>query len=78
MSTILQHTLYAGLAPIILGFRGLFIAGLPIAVKDLTAVKGLPFTQGSLLFKDRIAQYDDPLVQRLEEKGAIIVGRAPY
>lgn len=39
-------------------------------------MKGLPFTQGSLLFKDRIATYDDPLVQRLEEKGAIIVGKA--
>jgi hypothetical protein len=30
--------------------------------------------QGVTVFKDRIASYDDPLVQRLEEQGAIIVG----
>lgn len=48
--------------------------GLPVAVKDLTAVKGLPFTQGSLLFKERVAQHNDPLAQRLEDKGAVIVG----
>ncbi|KAF6258940.1 amidase signature domain-containing protein [Scenedesmus sp. NREL 46B-D3] len=31
--------------------------------------------KGSLLYKDVIADHDDPLVQRLEEKGAIIVGK---
>lgn len=30
--------------------------------------------QGVSVFKDRIAAADDPLVQRLKEKGAIIVG----
>lgn len=30
--------------------------------------------QGVAMFKDRIAAADDPLVQRLKEKGTIIVG----
>ncbi|WIA30423.1 hypothetical protein OEZ86_000507 [Tetradesmus obliquus] len=52
-----------------------YLYGLPVAVKDLTAVKGLPFTRGSLLYKDVIADFDDALVQRLEQQGAIIVGK---
>eukprot|EP00775_Hariotina_reticulata_P011644 gene11644-11789_t len=52
-----------------------YLYGLPIAVKDVTAVKGLPFTEGSLLFKDRVADHDDPMVQQLELNGAIVVGK---
>lgn len=32
--------------------------GFPLAVKDLDAVAGLPFTQGSPVFRDRIAPAD--------------------
>ncbi|GFH30960.1 amidase domain-containing protein, partial [Haematococcus lacustris] len=52
------------------------LAGLPIVVKDLTAVAGLPFTQGSLLYKDCIAVADDPLVTALKAAGAIIIGKS--
>ncbi|KAK9820376.1 hypothetical protein WJX72_009650 [[Myrmecia] bisecta] len=53
-----------------------FLHGLPIVVKDLTAVKGVRFTMGSLLFKDNVALYDDPLVETLKANGAIVIGKS--
>ncbi|MDB5647469.1 amidase [Methylobacterium sp.] len=58
--------------------RGEFLGplhGFPLAVKDLDAVKGLPFTQGSPIFRDRIAAADSIMVKRLRRSGAIIVGK---
>ena len=49
--------------------------GLPIAVKDLQPVKGLPWTQGSPIFRDLIAPHDSIMVERLRGAGAIIVGK---
>lgn len=49
--------------------------GVPVAIKDLDNVEGVPTTSGSLLFEDRIAEEDDPMVSRLKEAGAIIVGK---
>ena len=48
--------------------------GLPMAIKDLIAVKGLPTTMGFVPFADNIASEDDPLVSRLRSAGAIIIG----
>ncbi|KAL3132404.1 hypothetical protein ABBQ32_008965 [Trebouxia sp. C0010 RCD-2024] len=52
-----------------------YLYGLPILVKDLTAVKGLPFTLGSRIYKDNIAATNDPLVDVLEDSGAIVLGK---
>jgi amidase len=49
--------------------------GFPHAVKDLMPVKGLPFTRGSLLFKDFIAPADAIVVERIKGAGAIIIGK---
>lgn len=49
--------------------------GVPVAIKDLDNVEGVPTTSGSLLFQDRIAEEDDPMVSRLKEAGAIIIGK---
>jgi amidase len=49
--------------------------GLPHAVKDLQAVKGLRFTQGSPIYKDRIAAADGLMVERLRKAGVIFVGK---
>ena len=51
--------------------RGI-LAGLPVPIKDLTDVAGVRSTQGSLIFKDRIAQTSDILVTHLEGNGAIV------
>ena len=48
------------------------LEGLPLAVKEDTAIKGKRQTVGSLIFENRIAQTTDPLVERLVKAGAII------
>jgi len=50
--------------------------GLPIAIKDLTPVKGVRFTQGSPIYSDQIATHSDLMVERLEERGGIVVAKA--
>ncbi len=52
-----------------------FLYGLPIAVKDNTDVEGLRCTSGSRVYEHRIAPGSDPVVQRLEAHGAIVVGK---
>ncbi len=52
-----------------------FLHGLPIAVKDNTDVEGVRCTSGSRVYENRIAAGSDPVVQRLEAHGAIIVGK---
>ncbi|HEV2508421.1 amidase [Bosea sp. (in: a-proteobacteria)] len=50
--------------------------GIPMVVKDLTAVAGVRHTDGSLVHKDRVAQRSDLLVERLEAHGAIVLGKS--
>jgi amidase len=49
--------------------------GFPHAVKDLQPVRGLPFTQGSPIFKDFVASFDSIMVERLRKAGAIFIGK---
>jgi amidase len=49
--------------------------GLPHAVKDLQPVKGLPYTQGSPIYRDTIATADSIVVERLREAGVIFIGK---
>ena len=48
--------------------------GLPLGVKDAHAAAGLPFTQGSTLFRNRIPDHDDPAIAALRRGGAIVLG----
>ena len=50
--------------------------GLPMAAKDLIQVRGLPTTMGFKPFENNIALVDDPLVSRLREAGAILIGHS--
>ena len=52
-----------------------FLHGLPIAVKDNTDVEGVRCTSGSRVYEHRVAPGSDPVVQRLEAHGAIVVGK---
>ena len=52
-----------------------WLGGLPIAIKDLTNVKGVRTTMGTKGLADNIAADSDPLVLRLEENGGIVVGK---
>ena len=49
--------------------------GLPMAVKDLTAVKGIRSTWGSPIFADHVPEADDLLPARLRAAGAILIGK---
>lgn len=51
------------------------LAGLPLGVKDLEDVAGLPNTHGSLIYRDNISTRDTIQVQRLKRAGAIVIGK---
>ena len=52
------------------------LAGLPVAVKDLVDVAGLPTTRGSPIYRDAVAEHDDLMVARMRAAGAVIVGKS--
>lgn len=49
--------------------------GVPIAVKDLVYTKNAPTTGGHAFRMDFIPDYDATIIHRLEEAGAIIIGK---
>jgi aspartyl-tRNA(Asn)/glutamyl-tRNA(Gln) amidotransferase subunit A len=49
--------------------------GVPFGVKELEAVKDWPYTEASLIFKDRIADHDDTSADRLRATGAVLVAQ---
>jgi amidase len=52
-----------------------WLHGLPMAVKDLCATKGLRTTYGSPLFADFVPAKDDLLAARIRGAGAIFIGK---
>src|SRR5437588_4996871 len=51
------------------------LLGIPIAVKDVIAVKGQPLNCGSRILGKFISPYDATVIQRLRAAGAVIFGR---
>jgi aspartyl-tRNA(Asn)/glutamyl-tRNA(Gln) amidotransferase subunit A len=51
------------------------LEGIPLGVKDLEDAAGLPNTQGSLLYRERISARSTTQVERLEAAGAIAIGK---
>ncbi len=49
--------------------------GIPIAIKDLIAVKGVRTTAGSRVLENHISQEDAMVVEQLRKSGAIIIGK---
>ena len=53
-----------------------WLAGLPVAIKDLTETRGVRTTFGSPIYKDYIPGVSDILIQKLEDNGAIVIGKS--
>ena len=51
------------------------LAGVPIAVKDVLATKGLPTTCGSRILEGWVPPYDSTVVGRLREAGMPVLGK---
>ncbi|MFC5369010.1 amidase [Salinirubrum litoreum] len=51
------------------------LAGVPVGIKDLVDVAGVPTSQGTSLLADEVAESDDPAVARLRDAGAIVLGK---
>ena len=52
-----------------------WLGGLPVTVKDIVDVAGLPTTFGCPALRDRVADSSSPLVRRLDQLGALIIGK---
>lgn len=49
--------------------------GIPIAVKDLFAMRGVRTTAGSKVFENLVPDFNSTVVERLEAAGAVILGK---
>jgi aspartyl-tRNA(Asn)/glutamyl-tRNA(Gln) amidotransferase subunit A len=49
--------------------------GIPFSVKDLIITKGVPTTLGSKIYEHYVPQEDAPVVERLKNAGAILIGK---
>ncbi|WP_232667342.1 amidase [Pseudonocardia sp. TRM90224] len=50
------------------------LAGVPVLVKEIIAVEGMPFTCGSRVFAGRVADADADVVRAARAAGAVIIG----
>ena len=53
-----------------------WLGGLPVAVKDLEDVAGVRTTYGSPIYAAHVPEVSDHTVQRLEARGAIVIGKS--
>jgi aspartyl-tRNA(Asn)/glutamyl-tRNA(Gln) amidotransferase subunit A len=51
------------------------LAGVPIAVKDVMATKGLPTTCGSRILRGWVPPYDATVVRRIKDAGLVVLGK---
>lgn len=51
------------------------LQGVPISVKDLIDIRGTPTTAASLVSKGHVARTDAPVIARLREAGAVLIGK---
>ena len=53
-----------------------WLAGLPVSIKDLNDVAGVRTTYGSPIFADHVPTRSHPLIERIERKGGIVMGKS--
>src|SRR5947199_2827738 len=70
-----RRIMHGGVACEAAGEAG-WLAGLPVSIKDLTDVACVRTTYGSPLFADHIPTKSHPVVERIERKGGIVMGKS--
>lgn len=55
--------------------RDSLLAGLPVGIKDLTDVAGVRTTYGTPALADNVPKVSDPMVLRMEARGAVVIGK---
>jgi aspartyl-tRNA(Asn)/glutamyl-tRNA(Gln) amidotransferase subunit A len=70
-----RHAARAAEAAIMAGHHLGPLQGIPIAIKDLYATRGVATTFGSPLFADWVPDFDAAAVERLKQAGAVILGK---
>ncbi|MEV7012105.1 amidase [Streptosporangium sp. NPDC051022] len=50
--------------------------GVPVSLKDLISTRGIRSTAGSASMADRVPDHDAVVVERLDDAGAVVVGKA--
>ena len=70
-----RHAARAAEAAIMAGHHLGPLHGIPIAIKDLYATKGIATTYGSPLFAEWVPDFDAAAVERLKRAGAVLVGK---
>src|SRR5262249_54043024 len=53
-----------------------WLAGLPVAIKDLADVAGVRTTYGSPIFRDHVPMKSHPVVERIERRGGIVIAKS--
>jgi amidase len=53
-----------------------WLGGLPVSIKDLNDVAGVRTTYGSPIFTDHVPTRSHPLIERIERKGGIVIGKS--
>src|SRR5581483_11571075 len=51
------------------------LAGVPVGIKDVIAIEGMPATAGSRILEGYTPPYTATAVRRLKEAGAVVLGK---
>ncbi len=51
------------------------LVGIPYGAKDLLATKGIPTRWGAPPYRDQVLDYDATVIRRLDEAGAVLIGK---
>jgi aspartyl-tRNA(Asn)/glutamyl-tRNA(Gln) amidotransferase subunit A len=70
-----RHAARAAEAAIMAGQHLGPLHGIPVAIKDLYATRGVATTYGSPLYADWVPDFDAAAVERLKRAGAVLVGK---